>query len=63
MRPTEIVLPPRICALLYEKFNEELEGLTQRAAGSADVAELRAVGSTLRWFCIASRQLCAGGIM
>ena len=45
VRPTEIVLPPRICALLYEAFNEELGALTQQADGSADVAELRKVGS------------------
>ena len=42
VRPTEIVLPPRICALLYEKFNEELGALQQRASG-ADIAGLREV--------------------
>ena len=46
VRPTEIVLPPRICSLLYERFHEELDALTQQQAsnGSADAAaELREV--------------------
>ncbi|BDA45159.1 Carboxylic acid reductase [Coccomyxa sp. Obi] len=40
VRPTEIVLPPRVCTLLYENFVEELETITQ-ANGSADAAKLR----------------------
>lgn len=42
VRPTEIVLPPRICTLLYERFNEELDCIVQ-ANGSTDIAELRQV--------------------
>lgn len=42
VRPTEIVLPPRVCTLLYENFVEELEGIT-RANGSSDAAKLRKV--------------------
>ena len=42
VQPTEIVLPPRICTLLYERFNEELDSLTQ-AKSSTDTAKLRQV--------------------
>lgn len=28
VRPTEIVLPPRVCTLLYENFVEDLECIT-----------------------------------
>ncbi len=42
VQPTEIVLPPRICTLLYERFNEELDCITQ-ANGSTDTAKLRQV--------------------
>lgn len=49
VRPTEIVLPPRVCTLLYENFVEDLECITQ-SNGSSDTPKLRKVRG--RSYCV-----------